>query len=54
MQKVSIYLTDKQLEYVKAKSILKRVSFDEMLRQIVEGFQRAEREEEINKIKGAK
>ena len=54
MKQISVYLTDKQLDYIKTKSTLKRVSFDEMLRQIIEGFQREERENEVKVLKGAK
>lgn len=43
MKELQIYMTDKQIEFIKDYSTLKRVGFNEGLRQIVDGYQRNER-----------
>ena len=43
MKEVCVFMTDKQIEYVKDYSGIKKVSFNEGLRQIIDGYQKNER-----------
>ena len=54
MKELQIFMTDKQIDYVKRRSELGKVTFNEALRQIVEGFQKYERIEEIQRFKEGK
>lgn len=51
MEQICIYMTQKQINYVKDYSQLNKVSFNEGLRQIIEGFQKNKRDEEIKRAR---
>ena len=52
MKQLSIWLADKQLRYIKEQAILNKVTFDEMLRRIIEQNMHGARAEEIKRLKG--
>lgn len=51
MEQVAVFMTDKQIRYVKDYAALKKTSFNDALRQIIEGYQKYERQAEIDKAK---
>ena len=51
MQEITVFMTDKQINYIRRESSLKRVTFNEALRQIIDNYQKSEREKEIEKAK---
>ncbi len=51
MHEISVFMTDKQIEYVKRESAIKRIAFNEALRQIIDSYQKSEREKEIERAK---
>ena len=51
MNQTSIFLTDKQIKFIKLYSFTHKISFNEAIRQAVQKLEQSERNVEIQKAK---
>lgn len=52
MEQLEIWMTDKHIRFIRESAALKKISFDEMIRQIIEDNIHNSRLTEIEKLKG--
>lgn len=52
MEQLKIWMTDKHIRFIRESAALKKISFDEMIRQIIESNIHNSRLTEIKRLKG--